>query len=326
MEFSEPVTGFASDDVTIGGTAGAITKTVTGSGTTYNVAVSGMTKDGTVDITVRTAAADDQAGNSSLAPIYTDNSITYDTTPPPVTVELAQDQTDVTSADTVNFKVTFSEPVTDFTKDDVAVGGTAGAMTATVSGSGTTYNVAVTGMNQGGTVVITVGAGVAHDQAGNPNLPAANIDNSVTYVPPQGGSAYTPQQILTAYGIESTLPDSLIGDGTGQTIAIIVAYDNPNLVSSTDPGFASSDLALFNAYFGLSGFGSPDPSGSLPTFLKLNQNGIATPLPGVDPDAATNPTSNWEIEAAMDVEWRTPSRRWPTSCWSKPIPPRTPTQ
>jgi len=41
--------------------------------------------------------------------------------------------------------------------------------------------------------------------------------------------SYTPQQIRTAYGIDSIQVGSLIGDGAGQTIAIVVAYDNPKV-------------------------------------------------------------------------------------------------
>ncbi|MBL8524908.1 MAG: hypothetical protein JNN20_14555, partial [Betaproteobacteria bacterium] len=46
------VTGLANTDITISGTAGATTRVVTGSGSTYNVAVSGMTTDGTVILTL----------------------------------------------------------------------------------------------------------------------------------------------------------------------------------------------------------------------------------------------------------------------------------
>src|SRR5438309_5456002 len=51
---------------------------------------------------------------------------------------------------------------------------------------------------------------------------------------------YGPSQILHAYGF-----DKLPYDGSGQTIAIVDAYDNPNAVS---------DLATFDQLFGL-----PDP-------------------------------------------------------------------
>ena len=60
MVFSEPVTDFVTGDVTLSGTAGAIIGTVTGTGNTYNVVVSGMTGDGTVIAYIDAAKATDR--------------------------------------------------------------------------------------------------------------------------------------------------------------------------------------------------------------------------------------------------------------------------
>ncbi len=75
--FSETVNGFDDTDVVIGGTAGATTAVVTGAGPTYNVAVSGMTIDGTVTVSIPAGAATDIAGNASFASSSTDNTVTY---------------------------------------------------------------------------------------------------------------------------------------------------------------------------------------------------------------------------------------------------------
>ena len=111
--FSEPVTDFATGDVTLGrhgrGDHGG---TVTGSGTTYNVAVSGMTGNGTVIATVAAGVAQDAAGNANTASTSTDNTVTYDVTPPTVTINQAAGQADPTNASPINFTVVFSEPVT----------------------------------------------------------------------------------------------------------------------------------------------------------------------------------------------------------------------
>jgi Glucodextranase, domain B len=87
VTFSEPVTGFTTADVTLGGTAGATNKVATGGPTVYNVAVSGMTTNGTVTATVVANAATDLAGNNSSASTSTDNSVTFasDTTAPVIT-------------------------------------------------------------------------------------------------------------------------------------------------------------------------------------------------------------------------------------------------
>jgi hypothetical protein len=188
--FSEPVTGFVDADVTLGGTAGADTAAVTevapNDGTTFQVAVSGMTGDGTVVASVNAGVAVDAAENPNEASTSTDNTVTYDTTAPTVTINQAAGQADPTSTSPVDFTVVFSEPVTGFATGDVSLSGSAGATTAVISGSGTTYNVAVSGMTSSGTVVASVNAGVAVDAAGNPNEASTSTDNTVTYNAPSG--------------------------------------------------------------------------------------------------------------------------------------------
>src|SRR5438477_52923 len=66
-------------------------------------------------------------------------------------------------------------------------------------------------------------------------------------------TVYSPSQIRHAYGF-----DQVALDGSGQTIAIVDAYDHPNIVD---------DLKIFDQEFGL-----PDP----PQFTKVNQSGGTT--------------------------------------------------
>src|SRR4051812_49411027 len=88
---------------------------------------------------------------------------------------------------------------------------------------------------------------------------------------------FTPSQIRKAYEFdEITLGDgSVPADGRGQTIAIVDAYNHPNI---------TSDLAVFSAQFGLS-------AGSLSV---VNQTGGSN-LPAKD--------AGWAGEIALDVEW-----------------------
>ena len=111
-------------------------------------------------------------------------------------------------------------------------------------------------------------------------------------VSPSAVGEITPQEMRAAYGINLITAGSIVGNGQGQTIAIVDAYDDPDLVSSTAPGFSTSDLAAFDAYWTAHGYTLPDP----PSFTKLDQNG-GTSYPGTDP------TGNWEIEESLDVEW-----------------------
>jgi hypothetical protein len=95
---------------------------------------------------------------------------------------------------------------------------------------------------------------------------------------PAPGGGFSPAQVRHAYGFDQiTFNNGTIqGDGTGQTIAIVDAYDSPNV---------ASDLATFDAAFGL-----PAPS-----FTKVNQSGGTNYPAGAD--------SNWSLEIGLDVEW-----------------------
>ena len=116
------------------------------------------------------------------------------------------------------------------------------------------------------------------------------IANTVTLNAPSGTVAYTPARIEGAYAIST-----LALDGTGQTIAIVDEYDNPNIFQSID---------AFDSQFGLTSSGATlyQQYGPASSFLTvLNQDGQATSLPATDPNGAG--TDNWEIEEALDVEW-----------------------
>jgi fibronectin type 3 domain-containing protein len=110
-----------------------------------------------------------------------------------------------------------------------------------------------------------------------PNIAHTNyvVNTSARTLSPLGTPAtapFSPSQILSAYGF------NLVSEnGAGQTIAIIDAYDDPNI---------QSDLQAFDQYYGL-------PTANLTI---VNQTG-GTSLPS--PDL----TGGWEVETALDVEW-----------------------
>ncbi|MGA2033654.1 MAG: choice-of-anchor Q domain-containing protein, partial [Thermoguttaceae bacterium] len=113
------------------------------------------------------------------------------------------------------------------------------------------------------------GAGFAH-----PNFllsPDATASSS-----PQS-SWFTPAQIRQAYGINAIKFGSVPGDGSGTTIAIVDAYDQPNIVA---------DLQQFDQQF------------TLPNLVltRVNQSGGPT-LPSPDVHGG------WGVETSLDVEW-----------------------
>jgi subtilase family serine protease len=83
----------------------------------------------------------------------------------------------------------------------------------------------------------------------------------------------SPGQIRTAYGVNGISFGTTTGTGAGQTIAIIDAYDDPNI---------ASDLSRFDAQYGLS---------APPSFTQYVENGL------------NFNSSSWALETALDVEW-----------------------
>jgi hypothetical protein len=130
------------------------------------------------------AVTSHSSGNLNTSVFSNVSVTTPDTTSPTVTINQAAGQVDPANVSPINFTVVFSEPVTDFATGDVTLSGTAAATTATVTGSGTTYNVAVSGMTANGTVIASLLAGVTHDAAGNPSLASTSTDNTVTFATP----------------------------------------------------------------------------------------------------------------------------------------------
>jgi autotransporter-associated beta strand protein len=86
-----------------------------------------------------------------------------------------------------------------------------------------------------------------------------------------------PAQVRHAYQLDQILfGGSVVGDGTGQTIAIVDAYDDPTV---------ASDLALFDTTFGIA---------APPSFTEVNQTGGSTLPP---------PDKGWALEISLDVQW-----------------------
>jgi hypothetical protein len=95
---------------------------------------------------------------------------------------------------------------------------------------------------------------------------------------PTSPAGLSHSQIAHGYGFDQITFNNgtVIGNGNGQTIAIIDAYNDPNI---------ASDLATFDSTFGLA---------APPSFTKVGQSGGALPT-------ATN--QGWGSETSLDVEW-----------------------
>ena len=168
---------------------GPLVASLSGSGPTYTITVTGMSGSGIVRATIPPGAVNDAAGNPSIVSTSTDNSVLFvapgpDVTSPTVTVEQGAGQADPASSGPVLFDVAFSEPVFGLSGADISLSGSApGALVAQVSGSGAHYVISVSGMTGPGVVVASIQAGRVTDAAGNANTASTSVDNRVTYSP-----------------------------------------------------------------------------------------------------------------------------------------------
>jgi hypothetical protein len=105
-------------------------------------------------------------------------------------------------------------------------------------------------------------------------LSASPLDSIVAH--PLLVTQFQPSAVGTAYSFAQAGSTTSKTAGSGQTIAIVDAYNDPKI---------ASDLATFDAKFGLS---------APPNFKVVNQTGGSS-LPATD--------AGWATEIALDVEW-----------------------
>jgi hypothetical protein len=140
---------------------------------TWSITSSPALAEGTYSFTAKATNVDGTSGTSGAVSVTILTALD-------VTINQAAGQADPSGTSPINFTVVFTHAVTNFATGDVTLGGTAGATTAVVTGSATTYNVAVSGMTTSGTVIASITAGVASDAAGNLNAASTSTDNTVT--------------------------------------------------------------------------------------------------------------------------------------------------
>ena len=152
--------------------------------TLQNVAIPGSINSNNFSIRFRNAG-DDGSDNNEFLRIddVAINGTAPDTINPTVTVTQASGQVDPTLNGPILFDILFNEIVLGFTNADVSLtGSTAGGpLVVAISGSGASYTASVSGMSSAGTVVASLLAGIATDQAGNPNDASTSSDNSVQF-------------------------------------------------------------------------------------------------------------------------------------------------
>ncbi len=168
--FSEDVTGFTVDDITVGN--GSASNFAATSGSVYTADIT-PAADGAVTVDVAAGVCTDAASNNNTA--ATQFSIDYDGTAPGVALSTLE--SDPTDSSPFEVTVTFDEDVTGFALGDITVGnGSASNLSVVTANSVWTADITPSADGQ---VTVDVAAGVATDDAGNENTAAAQL--GITY-------------------------------------------------------------------------------------------------------------------------------------------------
>ncbi len=181
VNFSESVNDFIASDVSFSGTAVPSAVNITGSGKTYDVAVSGMANDGTVVITIPADKAHNNLGSPNTASVNTQNTITCDYTNPTVQITYSNGQQSPSLSGILKFDASFSESIQSLQAADIQLSGTAGATSIAISEHLNIFTISVSGMTQQGTVIVSIDANKVFDIAGNGNMASVNIQNEIIY-------------------------------------------------------------------------------------------------------------------------------------------------
>ncbi len=266
FSFSESVTGFDTDDVSV---TNGDKSVFSGSGSSYTVVVT-PNADADVTVTVAANSATDGTNMGPSADVVA--TAVWDETAPTVDITGIPAKINNTNALTATF--TFSETVTGFAKSDITVtGGTAGAF----GGSGTTYTLAIT-PTSGSNVVVTVAANSATDGTNmgpataesatatwDASVPTVSItgvparirgtsDLTATFTFGEAVTDFDTSDVTVTGGTKGTFTESsstvytlVITPGGNANVVVTVAADSATDGLNTGPASAETATAVWTA-------------------------------------------------------------------------------
>lgn len=189
------------------------------------------------------------------------------------------------AATSVNFTVTFSESVTGVSTDDFALGitGTANGTIASVSGSGSSFTVTVSGIVGNGTIKVNLNASTnIADAAGNAGPVAYTSGTTHTVAIPTVSDAPTIGTATAGDGQVSIAFTAPVNNG-GSAITGYTVTSNPGNITAGGNGFTTSPIVVT----GLT-------NGTAYTFTVKATNGVGDSVVSVASNSAT-PKGNQTI-------------------------------
>ena len=194
IEFSEDVTGFEADDISLTGSATAEASVLMDSGSEYTATITPASgADGNVIIQVPADVVVNEAGNGNTE--SQSRTVSVDLVRPTVEITGVPTQTQTGAFEVT---ITFGEDVTGFEADDISLTGSATAEASVLMDSGSDYTATITPEpGADGNVIIQVPANIAEDAAENGNTESQSHTVSVDLVRPTVEITGVPPQTQT---------------------------------------------------------------------------------------------------------------------------------
>ena len=267
ITFTEAVSGFEQDDLSISGTA---TATITGWDTTDNITYTATVTaslGGQVSLSVVAGVATDAANNSNTASatqtvtIFVTQPQILDTDAPEVSITVPSG----VQSGAFDVTITFTETVSGFAQSDVSLTGSAASITAWSADSDNTVYTATITPTASGTVTVSVAAEVAADAANNQNTAATSQSVEVD--------------------VEAPTVTIEVPSGTQ-----INAFNATITFSETVSGFTQSDVSLSSSAASITSWRANSSNTVYTATITATANGTVTI--GVAANVATDAANN----------------------------------
>ena len=150
LTFSQAITGLSAGDITLSGVSGVNKGTLSGSGPTYTLGISGFTSGGTLNVAVAKSGYD-ISGSPKTAPIYYYNAGDTIVTLNSVTANGSATET------TTQLELTFSQTITGLSAGDITLSGVSGVTKGIFKEiEPTNYTLDISGFTSGGILTVAV--------------------------------------------------------------------------------------------------------------------------------------------------------------------------
>lgn len=236
------------------------------------VTLSNISGDGTLGISIATGTATDSAGNDARA-VGPSGTFLVDNTGPTVTT-ITPSTTGPTNADSVSFDIAFSEDVVNFNDlADVTISHTGTSHSGvSISGSGSSYTVDVTGIAGDGSFTLEVNTGSDVEDA---------VSNALS-------SSVTSEPV----NIDNTAPTVSIGTASIAStmrgpVSYTVTYEEADAISLADDDLTLNKTGTADGSVAVSGTGTLTRTVTISNITGDGSLGISTG-PGTATDSAGN--------------------------------------